>query len=232
MTSPQFPHKIMDALPSDNELMMGVVTNVTPLAVSLRGASVSPGLLGSYSPAIGDNVAVLREESTLLALGAIRNLAAGATAYGGPMRPIRRGRRETNSTAAAAEQPVLRVDDISLTMGNLYFVHMPSANLAGNTAADRGNVMLRLSTAGIATVASTQIQASNTGALLASVAGSSITAGATFTSTVNSTTASVLLSTQRFVGAGTVFLQGGPTFPIELLIYDLGPDIGDTGVDL
>lgn len=231
MTQP-FPQKISEAMPSDNELMMGVVTDVTPLAVSLRGASVSPGILGSYSPTVGDNVAVMREEATLLALGAVRNLTAGATAYGGPMRPIRRGRRETNSTAAAAEQPVLRVDNIPLVMGNLYFFWVPGANMVATVANDRGALTLRLNTSGVATTASTAMQIANSPPLPASVAGSAIGGGATFVSTVNSTNASVLLTTVRFVGTGSISLQGGATFPVELLIYDLGPDMGDTGVDL
>ena len=226
------PQKIVDAMPSDNEMMIGVVTGVTPLEVALRGATVSPGILSSYSPTIGDNVAVLREESTMLALGAVRNLAAGAVAYGGPMRPIRRGRRETNSTAAAAETAVLRVDNIPLVMGNLYLFTAPGANMVATVANDRGNMILRLSTAGLATVASTAIQISNSLPLPASASGSFIAASATFLSTVNSTTASVLMSTMRFAGAGNISLQGGATFPIELLVYDLGPDVGDTGVDL
>lgn len=226
------PQKIVDAMPSDNEMMVGVVTNVTPLTVSLRGATVSPGILGSYAPTIGDNVVVLREESTMLALGAVRNLAAGAVAYGGPSRLVRRGNRITNSTAAAAETSVLRVDNIPLVMGNLYFAVVPDANMVATVANDRGALTLRLNTAGTAVVGSTAIQISNSPPLPASVAGSAIGCGATFVSAVNSTTASVLLTTTRFVGAGNISLQGGATFPIELLIYDLGPDVGDTGVDL
>jgi hypothetical protein len=227
-----FPEAIADRMPSDNELLMGVVTDVTPLVVNIRGGNESPGILSSYSPTIGDNVAVLREKKALLALGATRNTAAGAVGYGGPVRPIARHRRITNSTAAAAETSVLRIDNIRLTMGNLYLAWVPDANMVATVANDRGALTLRLSTAGIATTASTAIQISNSPPLPASVAGSAIGCGTTFVSTVNSTNASVLLTTSRFIGAGNISLQGGATFPIELLIYDLGPDIGDTGVDL
>lgn len=225
------PQSIVEVLPSDNELVIGVVTDVTPLLVNTRGASISPGILGSYSPTIGDNVALLREGATYLALGAVRDLAPGAVAYGGPVRIVRRGARTTNTTPAVAEQSVIRVDNIPLVMGNQYFAHVPSVNLVA-TAADRANLNLRLNTAGIATITSTIIQIANTDVLPPSPTGINMTIGATFTSTVNSTTGSVLLTHSRIAGAGSVSLQGGTQFPIELLIYDMGPDIGDTGVDL
>lgn len=223
---------IEEVLPPDNELVLGVVTDVTPLTVEARGGIFTPGVLGSYAPAIGDNVELLRQDATWLALGVVRDATAGAAAYGGPMRPVRRGRRESDSTANAAEQSVLRVDNIPQVMGNLYFAWVPGANMVGTVAADRGNMMLRLNSTGVATTASPLIQASNSGALLASVAGSFISAGATWVSAINGSSASVLMSTARFVGTGTIRLQGSATFPVELLIYDLGPDIGDTGVDL
>lgn len=61
-----------EALPPDNELVTGVVTAVAPLSVRIRGADVtrSLGVLGSYVPAVGDNVQVLRQDATWLVLGA------------------------------------------------------------------------------------------------------------------------------------------------------------------
>lgn len=58
-------------LPPDNELVTGVVTAVNPLAVLVRGATVtrSLGVLGSYVPAIGDNVQIMRQDATWLILG-------------------------------------------------------------------------------------------------------------------------------------------------------------------
>lgn len=224
------PQKIVEVLPPDNELVIGVVTGITPLVVDVRGGSVTPGVLGSYSPTIGDNVALLRQDATYLALGATRN--ATGVAYGGPSRLVRRGARTTNSTAAAAEQPVLRVDNIPLVMGNQYFAHVPSVNMASTVANDRGNLNLRLNTAGVATTASMLFQISNSNLLPASATGSLMTIGGSFTSAVNSASGSVLLTHSRFAGAGNISLQGGVQFPIELLIYDLGPDVGDTGVDL
>lgn len=225
------PQSIVEALPSDNELVIGVVADVTPLLVNTRGAQISPGILGSYSPTVGDNVAMIREEATYLALGAVRDIAGGGV-YGGPSRLVARGARTSNSTAAAAEQPVLRVDDIPLVMGNQYFVHVPSANMVATVANDRGNLNLRFNLTGVATTASTIVQIANSNLLPASATGSMMTIGATFTSTVNSSVGSALLTHSRFAGAGNISLQGGAQFPIELLIYDLGPDVGNSGVNL
>lgn len=69
MTQP-FPRKIEERLPSDNELISCRVVSVDPLAVDIRGGAVPVGVAGSYIPAIGDTVAVLRQGGTYLALGA------------------------------------------------------------------------------------------------------------------------------------------------------------------
>lgn len=69
MTSP-FTQRISDAMPSDNELVLGTVTSVNPLVVNARGGPVnSPGTLGSYIPGLGDPVQMIREGATWLILG-------------------------------------------------------------------------------------------------------------------------------------------------------------------
>lgn len=59
-----------DVLPSDNELILATVLSVDPLRVDNRGASSPSGVLGSYVPAVGDPVVVLRQDATLVTLGA------------------------------------------------------------------------------------------------------------------------------------------------------------------
>ena len=57
-------------LPSDNELVIGVVTSGNPLAVSVRGGSPEGvGRLSTTGLSTGDNVALIREGATWLALG-------------------------------------------------------------------------------------------------------------------------------------------------------------------
>jgi hypothetical protein len=73
-------------LPPDNELVTGIVSAVSPLTVLIRGAGVtgSLGVLGSYVPAVGDNVQVLRQDATWLVLGvssAGTNVAGAAGNY-------------------------------------------------------------------------------------------------------------------------------------------------------
>lgn len=56
-------------MPPDDELVAGVVTSISPLQVSVRGAVIEPGTLGSYIPNVGDPVQMLRQDATWLALG-------------------------------------------------------------------------------------------------------------------------------------------------------------------
>lgn len=69
MTQP-FPQKIADAMPPDNELVVGTVTSVVPLTVAVRGGTViNPGTVGSYIPAVGDPVQMMRQDATWLIMG-------------------------------------------------------------------------------------------------------------------------------------------------------------------
>jgi hypothetical protein len=219
---------VEEVMPPDDELVFGVAVSVAPLVVQARGGLLTPGVLGSYSPAVGDDVALIRQDATWLALGATR----GATPYGGPSRLIGYGSRASNSTAAAAEQSVLRVDDLVLAAGNRYAVQVLNVNMVATVANDRGNLNLRVNQAGTAVIGSPIIQISNSPPLPASISGSEMSIGGTFVATADSTTGSVLLTHGRFAGAGNISLQGGTQFPIELLVFDLGPDVGNTGVSL
>lgn len=65
------PQSIIGVLPSDNELVLGIVASINPLVVNVRGGTVNePGTLGSYLPGVGDSVQMLRQDATWLILGA------------------------------------------------------------------------------------------------------------------------------------------------------------------
>lgn len=64
-----FPEAITDRMPPDDELVAGVVTGIGPLQVSVRGATIEPGTLGSYIPVVGDPVQLIRQDATWLVLG-------------------------------------------------------------------------------------------------------------------------------------------------------------------
>lgn len=219
---------VEEVLPPDDEVVYGVATATAPFQVQARGGLFNPGVLSSYSPVVGDRVALLRQDATWLALGATR----GPGTPGGPARLVRYGVRFTPTTASAAEQGVLRIDDIALAQGNRYAAQVISVNMVVSVGNDRGNLNLRVSQSGVATTASTLIQVANSPQIQAVAAGIGLSIGGTFVATASSIDASVLLTHARISGAGNISLQGGTQFPIELLIYDLGPDLGNTGVSL
>ena len=77
MTS--FNAAIVDRMPSDNEMIIGTVTNTNPLTVAVRGGTVySPGVLNSYIPNLNEVVVLIREGATWLVLGAATSATAGA----------------------------------------------------------------------------------------------------------------------------------------------------------
>jgi hypothetical protein len=65
------PDAITEALPPDDRLRVGIVASVHPTTVDIQGTLVPAGALSPYTAVIGDNVAVLRQDSTWLILGRI-----------------------------------------------------------------------------------------------------------------------------------------------------------------
>jgi hypothetical protein len=79
MTQP-FPQKIQDAMPSDNELVIGTVVSGNPLIVNARGGEQMPGRLSTTGLVADDTVALLREGATWLVLG--KMIGGDATGLG------------------------------------------------------------------------------------------------------------------------------------------------------
>lgn len=71
------PDAIHDALPPDDNLRFGVVATRFPTTVNIEGTLVPVGALSSYTPIVGDNVAVLRQDQTWLLLGRTTNPVTG-----------------------------------------------------------------------------------------------------------------------------------------------------------
>lgn len=58
--------------PEKNNVRVGVVTQTSPLMVSLSGGTISQaGRLSSYTPVVGHIVAMIRQDSTWLVLGRV-----------------------------------------------------------------------------------------------------------------------------------------------------------------
>jgi len=79
MTQP-FPQKIQDAMPADNELVIGTVVSGNPLVVNARGGEQTPGRLSTTGLVANDTVALLREGATWLVLG--KMIGGDATGLG------------------------------------------------------------------------------------------------------------------------------------------------------
>lgn len=63
------PEAVQQVLPPDDNMRIGTVVSVYPLVVDIEGTLAPVGCLSSYGPIIGDAVALLRQDSTWLALG-------------------------------------------------------------------------------------------------------------------------------------------------------------------
>lgn len=143
---------------------------------------------------------------------------------------IARGRRVTNSTAAATEQSVLRLDNVSVLAGRVYWIGTGPLGLDTTVAADIGAATLRVQAGATATTASTRL-ASATGAMVNASFAESCDCGG-FYVPAGDEVLSILLTTSRSNGTGNISLAASATAPIDLFVVDMGVDPGDTGVDL
>lgn len=144
---------------------------------------------------------------------------------------IKRGSRNSDSSATSTEVGVLRVDSIPILAGKLYRIWTSPLFLIGTVTTDVNSVQLRTNTAGVATTASTllvQVQGINSNTshppILPSV-------NMPYASGSNQTL-SVLLSVARMSGGSGTARLGSSVGTIELVIECVGNDPGDTGVDL
>jgi hypothetical protein len=57
--------------PPDDGLRIGIVETINPLTVNITGGLIPAGIQGSYIPAVGDNVSVIRQDGTWLITGRV-----------------------------------------------------------------------------------------------------------------------------------------------------------------
>lgn len=149
---------------------------------------------------------------------------------------IARGRRTTLSTATSATtsttaQSVLRVSSVSLTSGRLYRVGIIDFGIAGSVAAAMASFQLTYTTNNTnATVSSSILTLGSMNCAAATQFYSGIISAVYAPS--SSITFSVLFSIWRNQGTGTIQTYGDATWPLDLLIEDIGVDPGDTGTSL
>ena len=73
------PEAIQDALPPDDRMRISTILSVIPTTIDVEGNATPAGCLSSYTPIIGDTVAVLRQDSTWLILGRVTNPATASS---------------------------------------------------------------------------------------------------------------------------------------------------------
>lgn len=139
------------------------------------------------------------------------------------------GQRVTDKVFSGTEVGVLRLDSISCRAGYRYMIM--TSNLRLNvTSGETGKANLRYSTSGSAGTSDTVLITLESNANSAfSPNQSHVMCCSIAPGTV---TLSVLLTVARAGGSNNVTMTGSATQPIELYVIMVGPDPGDTGVDV
>lgn len=219
---------------------IGVVTQVFPLEVTVQATPYrNVGVLGDYSPFLGDVVALLGQSavsadgSSWLTLGKVQSGDLPGTHLG----VIARGLRITSSSGTTTEVGVLRIDDIPIFEGRLYRVAMATSCIYNSTAAnDLMEGRFYYSLTGAAVVGTNLFGTLSIETRTAS--GAQYTDGtmALLPSPVavgdGTGTLSVLFAILRTAGAGTISMPASANYPIHMVVEDMGVDPGDTGVDV
>ena len=149
-------------------------------------------------------------------------------------RLVKRAERLTQSTPAAGSTGVLRIEPFHCRAGRLYTVLTSSlavfSSVAANTTA---SVRLAYTTDGTnAGTGSTIISLFNSPIIPTVADGTSGVINVNIPVQTSDFQLSVVLYTLRLSGTGLVSVFGNSQVPIEIFIYDWGPDLGDVGVDL
>jgi len=144
---------------------------------------------------------------------------------------IARHRRTTTSTTTTTEVGVVRLDDIPVLLGRLYHIYTSSIQLASSVNNDGLAANLRHTTDGSTPSPSSTV--------LTSFRNQQVNATTGFTGVISVVFApgsdlalSLLLCVARITGTGNAQMSGSATFPIDLVIEDIGVDPGSTGTNI
>lgn len=215
---------------------MGTVVAVNPLQVSVQNRIFKRvGVLSTYTPQVNDVVAVVGQSavsadgSSWLVLGhaSPQDVAAahiGVLAY---------GFRTTSSSGTTGETSVLRLDNIPIFPGRLLRASTATSLIFNSTVAgDLIEARLYHSFTGTAVTGGIPFGVVSNNSRTAG--GAQFTDGVigylpTGTATGN---LSVLLTILRAAGTGTVNFPASATYPIWIVVEDLGVDTGNAGIPL
>lgn len=161
-------------------------------------------------------------------------MTAGTRVYASDApRVVKRGRRTTTTgTITTTETGVLRVDDIPVFAGRAYMIKTSNVNLDTSVANDIADARIRVtqnaSTGTAATTSSSQIGHFRNYIDDASQSNVNDITAFWFPSTDGYL--SVLLTCQRVTGSGNIVVFCSSAEILDLVIFDMGDDPGDTGV--
>jgi len=193
-----------------------------PVVNALNAITNGTGVVTSGASTFSGTVAIT---GTLTVTGASSAVALGIVAWG--------NRTTTSTTFTSTEQGVLRLDSIPVVNGREYLIVVPAWIPNSTVASDAIETFFRVSTSGAATTSSTQMEGgtvmnSRSAAATQFVLGASARYKASATGTI-----SILLSGVRSAGTGTCSLVASAgKYALNMLVYDMGVGVSDTGVDI
>lgn len=168
-------------------------------------------------------------------MGAAVSALAGAVADPGQYntdikRLIARHRRESNSSTTTTEIAVMVVDGIACKSGRHYRISTSPLHLSSSVNTDAITARIRYTTDGsTATTASTQLGQMTVDRDQAASESAPIILEL---NPASDQTVSLVLTVGRTIGTGNVSIEGNSIYPVCLWVDDMGPDVGDTGIDL
>lgn len=147
-------------------------------------------------------------------------------------RVLYRHRRTSNSSTTTTEAGVIRLDGCVLKLGRIYIVRTGPIASDGDTAANYIGARLRGSNTGTATTASTQLNESKYKQADATTPEKIPACEGIVIPTATTETWSFIVTAVAFAATPNVSIQASATAPLDLYVFDCGPDPGSTGVNL
>lgn len=144
---------------------------------------------------------------------------------------VARARRTSNSSGTTSEAGVLRLDDVPLKAGWLYYIYTSALFVVSNNSGDAVGCYLRHTTDGSTPTTSSTILAQTTAVSDSTTVGATIPMGLLY-APASDLDLSILLTVIRHSGSGSVVLASAATNPLDLVVMRVGIDPGNTGTSL
>lgn len=223
---PYLAEVIKATQPADNAMRTGKVYAVDGLTVSclVNGGVVDAGYLSSYAPAVGDTVAISRQDSAWLILGSINGSGGGSGSSGGGSvagallaAKVTNGNTTLASTAGAA----VLVTKYSVTFAQASgHTVMVRARFSWGSTADNNWILVNLR-------AGTLVSSPTVGEFVLPATSLSfgrvdMVEGILPASTYGGGTRTVVMTVSRLFGSGTINVVEATARPGYIAAYDMG----------